>query len=87
MAIGVCTTSHARIAAATVRMGNTHQARSSPCNARREMATYNRIGGIVPQTRWHKNVLSYVILIVSEETHISGTNRLLAGALTWPWCV
>lgn len=60
MATGVCTTSHARIAAATVKMGNTHQARSSPCIARREMATYNRIGGIIPQT-WCAIVCAYTI--------------------------
>jgi hypothetical protein len=40
----VITTALAHIAAATVKAGNTRQARSGPRSARREMAANNRIG-------------------------------------------
>jgi len=43
----VITIALAHIAAATVKVGNTRQARSGPRSARREMAANNRIGGTV----------------------------------------
>lgn len=54
---GICrvrTTAFAHTAAATVRAGNTRQARSGPRWARREMAANNRIGGIVADAHGRK---------------------------------